>query len=766
MVDERAKSGAEPIEELLGGRLQFMLDAAHDLVCVVDSSARTLWGNSAWRARFGSLAANRSDPFSLVHPDDRARLERQLRRLVEHGEPVHALEYRCKVDGGEWADLQSNVHEVPESDPPRFWVVSRDITERKRAEEALREERNRAQEYLDVAGVILLALDKQGLVTLLNRKGREVLGFENEEDLLGMEWFETCLPAASADKVRSVFKRILAGEYERFEYVDDDVRTQTGEIRTISWHTAILHDAEGNAIGTLSSGQDVTDSKRAERQNALLATAVDQADESIVITDSDATVQYVNPAFERVTGYSRAEIVGKNPRILKSGKQDRVFYEEMWNRLTKGEVWYGQMVNKRKDGSEFQEEASISPIKDARGRITNYVGVKRDITHEVELDSQLRQAHKMEAIGTLASGIAHDFNNLLQAMLGYAVLARRKTAGDKQVSASLQQVIEAGNRATELVSQILAFSRRTERRFLPVQLDQVVREAAKLLRPSLPSTIDLRVDIDPKCRAVIGDATEMHQVIMNICTNAYQAMRDTGGVLEILVHETSVDAVRASSHPLLEEGDYVRVVVVDTGCGMPPETLERVFDPYFTTKEAGEGTGLGMATVRGIVEGGGGAVTIDSVPGEGTTVEVLMPIPKWRDLPAEGTLAESGDAHGTERVLFVDDEPMLVELVRQDLQEFGYSVEARTSSVEALEAFRSDPSKFDVVITDQTMPNLTGIELSRQLLQLRPDVPVVLCTGFSDLVDDKVARKAGIRELVPKPVLCSDLAAAIRRVRD
>ncbi len=766
MADDGAKTGAEPIEELMGGRLQFLFDAAHDLISIIDADAVTLWGNSAWRARFGGIDEHRSDLFSKIHPEDQAGVEREWNRLLEEGKPLRALECRCMLDSGEWVYLQSNVDEVPESDPRRFWIVSRDITERKRAEEALREERNRAREYLNVAGAILLALDEQGRVTLLNRKGRETLGFETEEELLGREWFETCLPPASSDRVRAVFKRILAGEYEGFEYVEDDVLTRAGEIRTISWHTALLYDAEGSAIGTVSSGQDVTDSKRAERQNALLAAAVDQADESIVITDSDATIEYVNPAFERVTGYSRAEIAGKNPRILKSGNQDRAFYEEMWSRLTKGEVWTGHIVNKRKDGSEFEEEASISPIKDARGRITNYVGVKRDVTHEVELESQLRQAQKMEAIGTLAGGIAHDFNNLLQAMLGYALLAKRRTAEDKQVSASLQQVIEAGNRATELVSQILAFSRRTERRFLPVQMDAIVREAVKLLRPSLPSTIDLRVDIDPKCRAVIGDTTEMHQVVMNICTNAYQAMRETGGVLEISVDETAVDTVRAASHALLEEGDYIRVVVRDTGCGMTPETLERVFDPYFTTKEAGEGTGLGMATVRGIVEGGGGAVTVDSAPGEGTSVEVLMPIPRWRDLPADGAIAEAGDVRGTERVLFVDDEPMLVELVKQDLQELGYSVEARTSGVEALQAFRSDPSRFDVVITDQTMPNLTGIELSRQLLQLRPDVPVVLCTGFSDLVDDKVARKAGIRELVPKPVLCSDLAAAIRRVRD
>jgi nitrogen-specific signal transduction histidine kinase/ActR/RegA family two-component response regulator len=398
------------------------------------------------------------------------------------------------------------------------------------------------------------------------------------------------------------------------------------------------------------------------------------------------------------------------------------------------------------------------------GSVLGYQGIVRDVTETKKLETQLRQAHKIEAIGTLAGGIAHDFNNILTAIIGYTELTREDLPEGSRMQSNMQEVLKAGIRARDLIGHIMAFSRQDEGQRRPVQIGLIVKEVLKLLRASLPTTIDIRQDIKSQSDLISGDPTEIHQVLMNLSTNAGHAMREKGGVLEVRLVDEDLDAGAASQHPDLKPGPYLTLTVSDTGCGMDPEVMERIFEPYFTTKEVGEGTGMGLAVVYGIVESHGGAVTVDSTPGKGTTFQVFFPIIQTEEVEEVGIVEPLPT--GRERVLFVDDEKALVDIGKQILERLGYEVAARTSSIEALEAFKAQPHRFDLVITDQTMPNMTGEDLAKELMRIRPDISVILCTGYSHMISEDKAKAMGIRGFIMKPILRRDIAYTIRRVLD
>ncbi len=487
-----------------------------------------------------------------------------------------------------------------------------------------------------------------------------------------------------------------------------------------------------------------------------LATAVEQAAEAIVVTDPSWHIQYVNPAFERITGYTRDEAVGAHIRLLRSDQQPASLFQEIEAHVSEGSPWSGHLVNRRKDGALYEEECTISPVRDERGRIVNYVAVKRDVSNEVRLEKQVRQSQKLEALGTLAGGIAHDFNNVLTPILGYTEMAVDDLPPGSRVRESLTRVLSAAERARDLVKQILAFSRRGEQERHSIHLAPLVRETLKLVSATLPKTIEIRSRIDDQADLAVADATQIHQVLLNLCTNAWHAMGDEGGVLEVSLE--AVDGAEGAP-----AGPHVHLAVRDTGCGIPAGVLERIFEPFFTTKPVGEGTGLGLSAVHGIVRGHGGVVTVESEPGAGSTFHVYLPLSAGQ---ATADRTEEPPPRGTERVLFVDDEEAIADLGRQSLESLGYRVTATTSSLEALELFRRDPHAFDVVVTDQTMPELTGANLARELLTLRPDLPIVLCTGFSRAVNSDSARQLGVRRFLPKPASIGDLGRAVRQALD
>jgi PAS domain S-box-containing protein len=493
--------------------------------------------------------------------------------------------------------------------------------------------------------------------------------------------------------------------------------------------------------------------------------------DAILVVDTERSIINCNNTFSEVFGYSLEDLQGQKTSFIYESTQE---FEKVGEALQENIDCpnFVRVINYRtKSGQVFPGETSVFYLKDINGKLRGYIGLIRDISektrHEAEkrqLEAQVRQAQKMEAIGTLAGGIAHDFNNILSSIIGYADLAKNDVETGSRLHAKLEQVLQAGRRATGLVRQILDFSRQTEEEHRPLQMALILKEALKLLKTSAPSTIAFTTKIDPDLPKIIADPTQIHQVIMNLCTNAVQAMQEGGGKLAVGLQRVNLQAREAERCPSLSPGPHLQLTVSDTGEGISPAIRESIFDPYFTTKEKGEGTGLGLAVVYSIVQSLGGYISVDSEPGEGSTFTLLFPVDEAEVAAKQGLQGEESDdgsrlPTGSGHILFVDDEPPITDIGKQMLESLGYSVETRTSSVEALELFRADPYRFDAVITDMTMPHLTGDRLAREMLALRPDLPIVLCTGYSKAITSEKAHRIGIRSFVHKPLLRKDLAA-------
>ena len=417
-------------------------------------------------------------------------------------------------------------------------------------------------------------------------------------------------------------------------------------------------------------------------------------------------------------------------------------------------------------GKESHLRYHLTPIRDAAEKITGVQALAEDITEKKRLEEQLLQAQKMEAVGTLAGGIAHDFNNILAAILGYIELANLDASQNSKIHYNLQQSMKAAHRARDLVQQILSFSRRNNQERRPLDIGPIVKEGLKFLRASLPATIVMRENIEGDLGILEADPTQIHQVLMNLCTNAAQAMIEQTGLLEISLIKMDLDEETSGLYPGLKPGPYLRLRVSDTGQGMTQQVLKRIFDPYFTTKETGKGTGLGLAVVHGIVKSYKGFITVSSEVKKGTTFDVFLPRIDTPKVSSKTEQVEPPLRGNHERILFVDDETALAEIGQSMLEHLGYEVVVRPGSSDALEAFRAQPESFDLVITDMTMPNMTGDKLAKELLRIRPDIPIILCTGFSEYISEEKAKGLGIREFVMKPLIMENLARVVERALD
>jgi PAS domain S-box-containing protein len=508
-----------------------------------------------------------------------------------------------------------------------------------------------------------------------------------------------------------------------------------------------------------------------ETSEALQA-LVQSSPVAIIVLDADGHVKLWNPAAQSVFGWSEEEVMGHPLPYVPEAKLDE--HQALRERVLRGDAFTEVEVRRiRKDSSPIDLSVSTAPLRDAGGRVTGIMSVNIDITarkrseeEKRHLQAQLRQAHKMEAVGTLAGGIAHDFNNILAAMIGYTEMALTDVSQSSPKRHYLEQVLKAGHRAKDLVKQILVFSRmKQHQERVPVQIAPIISEALKLLRASLPTTVEIRQNIAIESSVVLADPTEIHQLMVNLCTNAAHAMEENGGILEVSLTEVTIDSQADGAPPELNPGRYLRLMVSDTGHGIDAETLERIFDPYFTTKEVGKGSGLGLAVVLGIVKRHEGAITVNSEPGIGTNFHVFFP--KMESVAASAVdSTELPLPKGTERVLFVDDEEILVEMGKSMLKWLGYEVSATTSSVQALELLAAHSDAFDLVITDYTMPHMTGADLAQAAMRIRPDIPVILCTGFSDRITEEQARDMGIRAYAMKPLNMANIAETVRRVLD
>ena len=610
---------------------------------------------------------------------------------------------------------------------------------------------------LDFAPIGIVIVSMEGRVTYANKVILDLMEVESVEDVLGCTPFKF-VHSDYQEFIAERFNNLLKGQTNEAAIIQ--VVTTRSTVKDVEISSTPFVFREQTSIIIIL--RDVTEELKNAASQRRLVTAIEQANESVMITDHNGVIEYVNPFFTAVTGYSSEEVLGNNPRILKSGKHDPRFYKELWKTITHGHVWQGRFINCRKDGALFTEMATISPVRDVTGRITHFVAVKSDISHEVALEGKLRQAQKMESIGTLAGGIAHDFNNILGAILGFTDMALLRSEMDSELHDSLLHIRKGGKRAADLVQQILTFSRQSSMEKKPIKAAPLIRESLGLLRASLPSTIVIKKELQAEDVMILADATQLQQVVLNICTNAFQAMQELGGELTIRLEE--VPFAENAHHATLPTDRLLRLSVEDTGPGMEPDVVNRIFDPFFTTKEPGKGTGMGLSVVHGILRDLGGEIRVDSTPGKGTIFTVFLPIVEPE---------EDGEEQqhlplplGTEHILVVDDEKDVLTITKMMLTHQGYEVTTAENPVKALEEIRTGRAEYDLVLTDQTMPQLTGLEFVREVHALRPELPVVICTGYSDKVNEESVKNVGAAGLMMKPVELRDLAVLIRKTLD
>ena len=503
--------------------------------------------------------------------------------------------------------------------------------------------------------------------------------------------------------------------------------------------------------------------KQAQKaENRLLNLAMAQTPDAIMITDLEGSILYANPALLTLSGYSQAEVLGQNPRLFKSGRHDQAFYESMWSTLKGGATWRGRLFNRRKDGSLWEQQIAISPVYDDQGHLQHYLATARDITHEAELENRVAQTQRLETIGVLTGGIAHDFNNILMPVLGYAELGLQRAPGDPKVHHDLEVIQASAQRAAELVKQLLSFARKSDATPAAVELQVLVKESLRLLRATLPTTVVIEEELQAATFQVEADPTQLHQVILNLCINAGHAMRGLMGRLRVSLRQEELPETACAQNVNLKAGSYLVLEVADTGRGIAPEHLESIFLPFFTTKGPGEGTGLGLSITSGIVHDLGGGIQVQSTLGVGTTFKVYLPLAAH---PGMGSAPASPQpSHGQERILLVDDEPTILEALGMGLRGLGYSVLSFGSPTQALEVLKAVPFVADLLVTDFTMPELTGLDLAREALKVRPDLRVILMSGYGDQVGTEAALAGGCAAFLTKPIGAQALSQAIRQV--
>ncbi len=610
------------------------------------------------------------------------------------------------------------------------------------------------------APLSIVAFDASGKIQLWNPAAERMFGWTAEE-VLGKP--HPIVPEEKQEEFRALREMALRGK--AFTGIHLRRRRKNGSPIDISVSTSPLRAADGTVTGIMSIITDVTERKKSEEALLRLATAVEQSAEVIVITDTSGAIEYVNPAFERITGFRQDEVLGKNPRLLKSGKHEPSFYQNLWETLLRGDVWTGVFVNRRKDGTFYEEEAVISPVRDRGGDVINYVAVKRDVTNERRVEEQLRQAQKMEAVGRLAGGIAHDFNNLLTAITGYSDLLLMDLPEEGPAHREVLEIRKAGDRAASLTRQLLAFSRRQVLQPRVLDLNQVVTDMEKMLRRLIGENIELVTSLADDLGYVKADPGQVEQVIVNLAVNARDAMPN-GGRLTLETSKMEIDESYVHQHAPVQSGSYVILEVTDTGVGMDEPTMARLFEPFFTTKEVGKGTGLGLATVYGIVKQSGGYIWAYSEVGCGTTFKVLLPGEEAAAEPAEKDAAYLYPSGGDETVLVVEDEKLVRDLVREILSQHGYSVLEASRGAEALEVSGKHKGPIHLLLSDVVMPGMTGPELARRLADHRPAMGVLFMSGYTaDAILHHGVFEHGA-EFLQKPFTASALGAKVRKVLD
>ncbi len=737
-------------------RHRLLFDTADMLISVYDRAGVCRLMNRKTAALFGGAPEEFiGKSFSDLHPEASTEYTKRIRRAIETGD---SQEYEDEVRfprGRRW--LLSCVQPLPDAQGVigAAQIISQDVTERKRAEEALRESEARFSLFMDHLPAVVFIKDEESRTLYVNKFMNDRLG--------AREWIgktpHELFPADLAGAMTADDQKAMTADYRK---TVETVPDKDGTPHIYETHKFKLprHGAPPLLGGV---AMDVTERKRAEealqKSEEWLKTILNTVQTGIIVIAAETRkILDVNRAAAKMIGMEKEQIKG-----LPCTRFFRPF--QRGRNSADGFVRMSEHAESRlitADGGEIPvlKTENRTRINEVEYIIESF----QDLTEKRQLEERLQQARKMESIGALAGGVAHDFNNILGIVLGNAELAMDDVPEWHPARHNLDAIRTASLRARDVIRQLLSFSRKTEQERRPVTLGSVVKEALKLLRSSIPTMVDIRHDIPAKTSAILADPAQIHQIIINLCTNAAHAMQENGGVLEVGVKHAPLDEDGAALYPDLKPGNYVRLSVSDTGVGIPADIQARIFDPYFTTKEVGKGTGMGLAVVHGIVKNHGGAVSVYSEVGKGSVFRILFPA--IEGAPEEKEQAEAAVASGSERILFVDDEPALLSMGKQILERLGYQVETEVDPLAAFEIFRANPHAFDLIITDMTMPGMTGDRLAVKIKALRGDIPVILCTGFSEKINRENAGEMGIDRYVEKPINRREIAGVIREALD
>lgn len=647
--------------------------------------------------------------------------------------------------------------------------AEKEVCARKEAEEELRISNTRLRMALAASNIGLWDWNLETNEVWFSPEWKRQIGYEEHELTNRYEEWETRIHPEDRSAVLAELNKYLEGHSAQFS-VEFRLRHKNGSYRWITARGAKVPEPSGESQQMTGCHVDITPHKEAiqalDGERKKFQFLVDESPLGFALVGKDERFRYLNPRFVELFGYNLEDIPSRQIWLEKAYPEPRYRQEItfLWQHAKStndpGVFSMSSPLNLTcKDGKEKKVQIRIAFL--ATGE---QVATYEDVSAQVRFEEKLRQAQKSEAIATLAGGIAHDFNNILSAIIGYSELIQYSLTPGSEIADNIKEVLTAGLRAKDLTRHILAFSRQIEHERIPLAPHLIVKEALSLLQATLPSNIEIRQDAAPVGN-ILGDPTQIHQVIMNLGTNAYHAMRERGGVLEVSVRKMTLEPEEKDKQPDLVPGNYIRLSVSDTGVGMAPEVISKIFDPYYTTKTEGEGTGLGLAVTYGIVKSHQGTINVYSEPGKGSIFHVYFPLIE-RAAGAEEEVGKAILPTGTERILFVDDEISLANLGKQLIESLGYKVVTRTSAREALELFRNKPEMFDLVITDMAMPGMTGAEFATELLRLRPNTPIILCTGFSYSMTEETAKTIGIREFVMKPFVQRDVATIIRKVLD
>ncbi|MGB2688098.1 MAG: PAS domain S-box protein, partial [Desulfobacterales bacterium] len=664
------------------------------------------------------------DPFDLFTESSMKIYRERIKSLCEGHEVPSSQEYEIKKKDGTTMFALLNInYDLENGIPVKARTIAHDITDRKLMEQALQEGERKYRLLSDNVRDVIWTRDMNLRLTYTSPSIVEQQGYTVEESMARTP--EETWPPDSLKLVGKVLTEELEIEKKekkdlsRSRTLEVEIKCKDGSTIWTEAKMSFLRDQNGHPTGIIGVTRDISDRKQAEEalreSEEKYRTVLEANPDPVVVYDIEGKVIYFNPAFTRVFGWTLAERLGN--------KMDVFVPEEAWKetkmmikKVLAGERFSSiETLRYNKKGEIIPVSVSGAIYKDKNGNPVGSVINLRDISHQKKLEAQLQQAQKMEAIGTLAGGIAHDFNNILSSVIGYTELALDNEKRGTFQHKNLQQILYSGNRAKDLVKQILTFSRQVDQKQKPIQVKPIVKEVLKMLRATIPSTVEIEQIVQSNA-LVMGDPTQIHQILMNLCANAAHAMEDNGGLLTVRLLDAELDSDFISNHPDLKPGPYINLTVTDTGHGISPDVVKKIFDPFFTTKE--KGTGMGLSVVHGIVRSHGGDIYVYSEPGKGSTFKVCLPVIESRFKPEER--AESPIPKGTERILFIDDEPAIMKLGKQTLESLGYDVVARNSSIEALELFKKKKDRFDLVITDMTMPNMTGEKLAEKLMQIRP----------------------------------------------